>query len=58
MFNVCINDIFIFPNTVFLSNYADDTTLNSMVENHNTNKKILNKKLLLLQSGFMTISWF
>ena len=53
MFNVCINDIFIFPNTVFLSNYADDTTLNSMVENHNTNKKILNKKLLLLQSGFI-----
>ena len=52
MFNVCINDIFIFPNTVCLSNYADDTTLNSMAENHNTNKKILNKKLLLLQKWF------
>ena len=27
MFNICINDIFLFPENECLSNYADDTTL-------------------------------
>ena len=33
MFNTYINDIFIFPHNVCLSNYADDTTLYSIGEN-------------------------
>ena len=36
MFNIYINDIFLFPNNVCLSNYADDTTLYSIGENHKT----------------------
>ena len=52
MFNIYINDIFLFPENVCLSNYADDTTLYSIGENHNTNRNILNKKFLSLQKWF------
>ena len=52
MFNIYINDIFLFPDNVFLSNYADDTTLYSAGENHNTDRSILNKNLLSLQKWF------
>ena len=31
LFNIYINDIFLFPDNVYLSNYADDTTLYSIV---------------------------
>ena len=34
MFNIYINGIFIFSNNVYLSKYADDTTLYSLGENH------------------------
>ena len=30
LFNIYINDIFLFPDNVYLSNYADDTTLYSI----------------------------
>ena len=36
MFNIYINNIFLFPDNVCLSNYADDTTLYS---NRNRNKQ-------------------
>ena len=52
MFNIYINDIFLFPDNGCLSNYADDTTLHSFGENHNTNRNILNKKILSLQKWF------
>ena len=49
MYNIYINDKFLSPDNVCLSNYADDTTLYSTGENHNTNRNILNKNLLSLQ---------
>ena len=52
MFNICINEILLFPDNVCLTNYADDTTLNSIGENHNTNRNILNKFFLSLQKWF------
>ena len=50
--NIYINDIFLFPDNVCLSNYADDTTLYSIGENYNTNRDFLNKEFLSL------IKWF
>ena len=52
MLNVYINDIFLFPDNGCLSNYADDTTLYSIGENHNTNRNILIKSFLSLQKWF------
>ena len=52
IFNIYINDKFLFPDNVCLSNYADDTTLYSIGENHNTNRNILNKNCLSLQKCF------
>ena len=52
MFSIYINDIFLFPNNEYLSNYAYDTTLYSIGENHNTTRNILNKKFLSLQKWF------
>ena len=52
MFNIYINDIFLFPDNGCLSNYADDTTLYSIGENHNTNRNILIKSFLSLQKWF------
>ena len=49
MCNTYVNDIFLFPDNVFLSNFADDTTLYSIRENHNTTRTILNKTFLSLQ---------
>ena len=54
MFNICINDTFLFADNAFLSNYADDTALYSTGENYNTKKNILNnfffyKNIFLLQ---------
>ena len=43
MFNIYINDIFLFPDNGCWRNYADDTSLYSIGENHNTNRNILNK---------------
>ena len=60
MFNIYIKDIFLFPDNGCLSNYADDTTLYSIGENHNTNRNILNKRKIfyLCKNGFMTITCF
>ena len=52
MFNIYITDIFLFSDNVCLSNYANDTTLYSIGENHNTNRNILNKFFLSLQKWF------
>ena len=52
MFKIYINDIFLFPDNVCLSNYAADTTLYLIGENHNTNRNILNKIFLSLQKWF------
>ena len=52
MFNIYINDIFLFPDNACLSNYADGTTLYSVGENHNPNESILNKNFLSLQKWF------
>ena len=52
MFNIYINDIFLFPDNVCLSNYADDTTPYSIGENHSTNRNILNKNFLSLKKWF------
>ena len=47
MFNIYVNDIFPFPDNGCLSNYADDTTLYSIEENHNTNRNILIKSFFI-----------
>ena len=52
MFNIDINDIFLFPENVCSSNYAHDTILYSIGENHNTYRNILNKNFLSLQKWF------
>ena len=52
MFNIYINDIFIFPDNGCLSNYGDDTTLYSIGENHNTDRNILIKSFLSQQKWF------
>ena len=52
MFNIYINGTFLFPDNGCLSKYADDTTLYSVGENHNSNRNILNKIFLSLQKWF------
>ena len=52
MFNIYISNIFLFPDNVSLSNYADDTTVFSIGENHNTNRNILNENFSSLQKWF------
>ena len=54
LFNIYINDIFLFPDNISLSNYADDTTLYSIGENHKTNRK----NLYLYKNGFIKTAWF
>ena len=49
IFNTYIANVFLFPGNVCLSSYADDTTLYSIGEYHNTNRIILNKNCLSLQ---------
>ena len=49
LFNKYINYIFIFADNACLSNYANDSTLYLIGENHNINRNILNKKFLSLQ---------
>ena len=58
MFNIYIKDIFLFPDNMCLSNYADDTTLYSIGENHNPNRNILNKNFYLYKNRSVTITWF
>ena len=52
MFNIYINNIFLFPDNTCLYNYVDDTTLYSNGENHNTNRDILNRNFLSLEKWF------
>ena len=47
-----INDILLFPGNVCLSNYADNTTLCSIGENHSTNRNTWNKNVLSMQKWF------
>ena len=42
MFNIYTNDIFFIPDNACLNNYADDTTLYSIVENQSTYRNISN----------------
>ena len=55
MFNIYIN-IF-FTENVCLSNYANDTTLYSIGENHNTNTNISNN-FIIHKIVFMTTTWY
>ena len=52
IFNIHINDIFVFTDNTCLSNYADDTTLYSIGRNENTIRNILNQFFLSLQKWF------
>ena len=45
MFKINTNDIFLFSDTVCLSNYVNHTTLYLIGENQNTNRNILQKNL-------------
>ena len=52
MFNIYVNGIFLFADNASLSNYANDTTIYSIVKNHNNNRDISNKNFLSLQKWF------
>ena len=52
MFNIYVNGIFLFADNASLSNYANDTTIYSIVKNHNNNRDISNKNCLSLQKWF------
>ena len=59
MFNIYINNIFLFPDNGCLSNYADDTTLYSVGENNNTSRNILKQIFFYLyKNGSVKITWF
>ena len=47
MFNIYITDIFLFADNACLSNYAYDTTLYSIGENHNIKRNNLNKSFFV-----------
>ena len=47
-----VNDIFIFVDTAFLGNYADDTALYSIQNNPKSNQAILNYNFTTLQKWF------
>ena len=49
LFNIYISDIFLFLDTAFLGNYADDTTLYSIQNNPKSNQAILNYNFTTLQ---------
>ena len=50
--NIYINDIFLFVDTAFLRNYADDTTLYSIQNNPKSNQAIPNYNITTLQKWF------
>ena len=58
MFDIYISDIFVFPDNVCLSNYADAITLHLIGENWNTNRNILYKNFYLYKNGLLRITWF
>ena len=49
LFNIYINDIFLFVDEAFLSNYADDTALYSIHKNHISNQSVLKRNFICLQ---------
>ena len=52
LFNIYINDIFLFVDEAFLSNYADDTVLYSIHKNHISNQSVLKQNFICLQKWF------
>ena len=48
LFNIYINDIFLFVDEAFLSNYADDTVLYSIHKNHISNQSVLKQNFICL----------
>ena len=54
MFNIYINDIFLFTDNICLSNYADDNTLYSTGENTTIIETFQIKIASLCKNGFMT----
>ena len=52
LFNIYINDIFLFVDEAFLSNYADDTALYSIHKNHISNQSVLKRNFICLQKWF------
>ena len=52
IFNIYINDIFVFVDTAFLGNYADGTIPYSIQNNPNSNQAILNYNFTTLQKWF------
>ena len=49
---IYINDIFLFVDEAFLSNYADDTALYSIHKNHISNQSVLKRNFIYLQKWF------
>ena len=52
LFNIYSNDIFLFVDEAFLSNYADDTALYSIHKNHISNQSVLKRNFICLQKWF------
>ena len=58
LFNIFLNDLFLYPEETFLSNYADDNTLYSIVLPIESVNKALSNILESLKIGFTKTYWF
>ena len=57
LFNIFINDLFLFVSSSTLSNYADGNTLYASGFNLENVKNYLSTILMQLQNAFMKITW-
>ena len=52
LFNVFLNDLFLYPQETFLSNYADDNSLYSIDNTIESVKKALSNDFIIIQNWF------
>ena len=52
LFNIFLNDLFLYPEEIFLSNYADDNTLHSISNTTEDFKKALDNHFRIIENWF------